>query len=372
MSQVLLKDGLNAFAISHIATSLLKVNPHFPAKPFKQKALKNLNNLELKERVYHIIDALHHTLPDDFKKTAQQLTQLKKHWHTEKTDNNTYEFAAWAITDYVGVHGIEHPKLALPVLRHLTSLFSAEFAIRAFIQQHPKLTWIHLHEWAEDKDEHVRRLASEGCRPRLPWGKQLQELVKDPMPIIAILNKLKDDSSEYVRRSVANNLNDISKDHPDLVIKICKRWQKGLNPKREWIIRHATRTLVKSGHPDVFSLLGYTDKPKVTFDSIKLSTSTITLGQTLCFSAELHNLAKKEQKIVVDYAVHYMKANGKTSAKVYKLKNITLKPNEKLLLEKKQAFKPISTRSFHAGEHRLELLINGVPSAEKVFELLIK
>lgn len=228
-----------------------------------------------------------------------------------------------------------------------------------------------MHAWAEHKDEHVRRLASEGCRPRLPWGKRLQELIDDPMPIIAVLEKLKDDSSEYVRRSVANNLNDIAKDHPELVIKICKRWSKGKTVQREWIIRHATRSLVKAGHPDVFPLLGYTQRPKVALKEIKLSDSTLKLGQTLEFCAQLTSNANKEQSLVIDYAIHYVKANGTTSPKVYKLKNVSLQPNETLLLQKKQPFKSISTRTFYSGEHRLELLINGVAIAEKSFNLNI-
>jgi 3-methyladenine DNA glycosylase AlkC len=370
MSQPLLKDGLNAASVKRIANALLDVAPDFPAKPFRQKALKGLDKLELKDRIYHIIEALHQTLPKDFKVSARLLTKLKKKWQTGNEDDR-YGFAAWAITDYVGVHGIEHPKLALPLLQQLTSLFSAEFAIRPFIQRYPQQTWIHLHEWAEHENEHVRRLASEGCRPRLPWGTQLQELIADPMPIIALLDKLKDDSSEYVRRSVANNLNDISKDHPDLVVKICKRWQKGKSSEREWIIRHATRSLVKKGHPDVFSLLGYTDKPKIKLNSIELSTTQLKLGQTLEFSAVLDSTIKKSQKLVVDYAIHYMKANGKTSPKVYKLKNVALKANEKLLLQKKQPFKVISTRSFHEGEHSLELLVNGKPVGSKTFYLTV-
>lgn len=366
MSQPQLKHGINPSSIAQLAASINDIEADFSATKFKRLALKGLDALELKDRVYHIIAALHQTLPNDFRQSAKLLTELKKNWASNNKEDR-YGFTAWAITDYVGVHGLEYPKQSLRLLQHLTSLFSAEFAIRPFIQQHPKSTWICLHQWAEHKEDSVRRLASEGCRPRLPWGAQLPELIKFPMPIIALLTKLKDDESEYVRRSVANNLNDISKDHPDLVIKVCKRWSKGASEECQWIIRHATRSLVKQGHPDVFALLGYTENPKVSVDDIKLSSAAINLGETLEFSAELNSTTKAEQKLIVDYAIHYVKANGTTSAKVYKLKNIQLKPKEKLLIKKRQAFKPISTRVFYAGEHSLEILVNGKAVANKIF-----
>lgn len=370
MSQPQLKDGINTKSIAFIATAISNIDADFPAKTFKRLAGKNLNTLELKDRVYHIIDALHQTLPADFKKSAKILTAVKKNWdNSNKVDR--YGFSAWALTDYVGVHGLEHPQQSLKLLQHLTSLFSAEFAIRPFIHQHPQAAWICLHRWVEHKDESVRRLASEGCRPRLPWGTQLQELIDFPMPIIALLSKLKDDKSDYVRRSVANNLNDISKDHPELVIKICKQWNKSASKECQWIIRHATRSLVKKGHPDVFALLGYTAKPKVSFSPISLSSNTIKLGQTLEFSTQLNSQLKAEQNLVVDYAIHYVKANGTTSAKVYKLKNIKLKANDSLPIKKRQAFKPISTRNFYPGEHHLEILLNGTAVAKKSFRLIV-
>lgn len=370
MSQPQLKQGINASSIAQLASSISHIEAEFSVAKFKRLALKDLDTLELKDRVYHIIAALHQTLPGDFKQAAKILTALKKNWHSSNKADR-YGFTAWAITDYVGVHGLEYPKQSLRLLQHLTPLFSAEFAIRPFIQQHPKSTWIFLHQWTEHKDDSVRRLASEGCRPRLPWGARLPELIKFPMPIIALLAKLKDDKSEYVRRSVANNLNDISKDHPDLVIKVCKRWSKDASEECQWIIRHATRSLVKQGHPDVFTLLGYTEKPKILLSELQLSSSLIKLGEELTFSTELVSTAKIAQKLVVDYAIHYVKANGSRSAKVYKLKNVSLKANEKLLITKRQAFKPISTRTFYAGEHSVEVLVNGVAVIKKTFELIL-
>ena len=228
-------------------------------------------------------------------------------------------------------------------------------------------------DWCHDSNEHVRRLASEGIRPRLPWGKQLPRYIAEPAPVIALLDNLKDDSTDYVRRSVANNLNDIAKDHPDLVIETCRRWlaepEKGPGSDRNWIVRHATRTLVKAGHPQVFPLLGFTPDPKIDSTRIDLTSNSIKLGDSLQLSTVISSDATEKQSIVIDYAVHFMKANGKTAPKVFKWKNLHLAPGQTVSLEKKHPLKAITTRRYYAGAQSVELLINGIPVAETSFEL---
>ena len=371
MTHAPLKDSLNKNSISHIADNIGRSYKPFKQKKFIDAAIDGLDSLELKQRIHHIIDALHAHLPKDFSKTAKILDKTARQWGGDNSKHSYSVFAAWAVTDYVSIHGIDQPELALPLLKQLTPLFSAEFAIRPFIELHPALTWKFLHEWADDEYDQVRRLASEGCRPRLPWGSQLKELIKDPAPILPLLNKLSSDSSDYVRRSVANNLNDIAKDHSQLVIDICSDWNKGATKETQWIIRHATRTLVKQGHPKIFQLLGYTDKPKLELKKLKLNKNTICLGENLEFSFELISQTTKTQKLVVDYAIHYQKANGKTSKKVYKLKNLQLEGNSRQTITKNQAFKPISTRSFYPGKHRLEILINGISAGAADFKLQV-
>ena len=174
-----------------------------------------------------------------------------------------------------------------------------------------------------------------------------------------MLEELRNDPSEYVRRSVANNLNDISKDHPDQVIALCKRWKKGASPEREWIIRHATRTLVKASHPDVFGLLGYTENPDLDLLSLKVAPAKIQLGESIEFNASLKSTGKTKQQVIVDYVVHHMKANGQTSPKVFKLKALTIAPGETVELTKRHAIKPISTRKYYPGEHAIGFMVNG-------------
>jgi 3-methyladenine DNA glycosylase AlkC len=368
--QRLMKDGLGAAAVERIAESFVRIMPGFSKQKFINDALSELQALELKGRVRHIINVLNTYLPDDFAKTAETLIRLKPNWIPGDPDDNLSGFAAWPIIDYVGEHGLDHPKKALEVLKELTSMFSAEFAIRPFIIEHFELTFQTLDKWCTDPDEHVRRLVSEGSRPRLPWGQQLPQFIEDPAPVFHLLEKLKDDPSEYVRRSVANNLNDISKDHPEAVIACCKRWKMNASPERQWIIRHATRTLVKAGHPEVFGLLGYTENPKLAFKRLNVSPKAIQLGEFIEFSFQLQSTSSKTQTIVIDYAIHHMKANGQTSPKVFKFRTLKIAPGETIELIKRHAIKPITTRKYYSGEHAVEILINGKTFGRVGFTLI--
>ena len=366
-----MKDGLAVDAIARIADVLSKTIDDFPSQAFKKTALSGLDALELKQRVDHLIHVLAQFLPADFHLSAAILLQLKQHWDWGDENDALSSFAAWPLIDYVAHYGRDEPELALQVLKTLTPLFSAEFAIRPFIEQHFDITYQHLLLWCSDDDEHVRRLASEGIRPRLPWGKRLKQFCDDPQVIFPLLEQLKDDTSVYVRKSVANNLNDISKDNPDEVIKLCQRWLKNASAERQFIIRQALRTLIKSGRPDVFPLLGYTAEPKVELIKLSLSKNQIKLGDVVEFSVELKSTSKQEQGMVLDYAVHHVKANGTRTSKVFKWKNITLQPNESIQMTKAHSFKRISTRKYYAGMHRIVLHINGRSLAELDFELIV-
>ena len=223
-------------------------------------------------------------------------------------------------------------------------------------------------QWCDHGQEHVRRLASEGTRPRLPWGVQLKKFIHDPEPVIPILECLRFDESDYVKRSVANNLNDMSKDHPDWVIKLMKKWKKNDNGKSDWIIKHAARSLVKQGHPDSFSLLGYTDNNQIAVKKFKID-KEVTVGKKLNFEFELVNQLNTTSNIVVDYKILFVKANGSLNGKVFKLKNVKLKPGEKVLFAKIHDFKLITTRKYYEGIHHLEVLVNGTTVAKKRFKL---
>ncbi len=369
MGHTLMKDGLGEAAIKRINDAFLQLLPGFPGTRFTTQAENGLADLELKERVAHIIAVLGRFLPPDFPETAAVLREIPAVWDHGDPDDPLRGFAAWPITDYVGVHGGEHVSLSLDVLKELTGLFSAEFSIRPFLIQNTAQCLERLQTWSSDPDHHVRRLVSEGTRPRLPWGSRLPMFVRNPRPILPLLDKLVDDDSLYVRRSVANNLNDISKDHPETAIAQCSSWLLAANERRRWVVRHALRSLIKAGNPEVFPLLGYTRSPQIAVGPIALNTDSIGLDDTLCFSATIKSTGKSEQTVVVDYAIHFMKANGQQRAKVFKLKVLNLSPGQACAIEKRHTFKKIKTRRYYPGGHRVELLINGCSRGRAVFTL---
>ncbi len=357
-SAPLMKDGLSPHAIQRIGKSLAQVIPGFNAQRFHKNASIGIDALELKQRVDHVIQHLHHEFNQPYKKLTGYLQHLPDVWDAGNPDDNKAMFAAWPVIDYVAVHGLAHPKESLLLLEKLTPLFTAEFAIRPFIQQHYQQTYTQLLSWCEHNSEHVRRLASEGSRPRLPWGMRLPTFIQDPKPLKPILQKLNQDESLYVRRSVANNINDITKDNPDWAIDLCAEFLSVQNEKTDWIVKHALRSLIKSGDQRVFPLLGYTDNAQVVLQNFKLNKKTISLGDSLGFSFTLSS-AEPSQQIVVDYVIYFMKASGSLAAKVFKLKNIELKKESEILFEKKHSFKPITTRSYYSGKHQIAIQVNG-------------
>lgn len=364
----LMKDGLGVHAVKRIAKSVALVVPGFNAKAFQRDAERGLNELELKARVHHLIAVLHRHYDLPFKKLSKYLQDLPEVWDRGSAVDNKAGFAAWPLIDYVAIHGLQHPKEALQTLEKLTPMFSAEFAVRPFIQQHTDLTYAKLLEWCEHPSEHVRRLASEGSRPRLPWGMRLPQFIKNPEPLVGILEQLKADGSLYVRRSVANNLNDISKDNPEWMINLCESWLADSNEHTDWIVKHALRSLIKAGDVRVFPLLGYTAKPNVIVSDITLNKKRIAVGDSIGFSCTITG-GKKAQNLVVDYVVYFMKANGKLASKVFKLKNIMLAANESITITKNHSFKPITTRRYYAGVHQLVIQVNGKEVARADFDV---
>jgi len=367
-----MKDGLGEAAVEKIIHNLLQAGADFSPESFRKDTFSSLHRLELKDRVRHLILVMSRHLPQSFPEAAQILHNVRHHWEENDTPDSLTYFAAWPITDYVATYGLNHPDISLPLLRHLTPLYTAEFAIRPFIEAHKKQTYEQLLIWCMDSNEHVRRLASEGVRPRLPWGKQLPSYIEDPTDVISLLENLRDDPSDYVRRSVANNLNDISKDHPEIVLETCERWLADAVPERKWIIKHATRTLVKAGRPEVFPLLGFTAEPKLKISTPIVAPSTVCLGTPLQINIEITSTANKEQYIVLDYAIHFMKANGKAAPKVFKWKNLRLQAQQSVTLEKVHPLKAINTRRYYSGQHRVEIIINGKHLSDTNFELIVQ
>lgn len=261
---------------------------------------------------------------------------------------------------FVQRHGLDDFEVAMRAQYELTKRFSAESSIRPFLVKYPEATYQRLVEWACDPNLHVRRLVSEGTRPRLPWATRLRAFQENPRPVLALLELLKDDPERYVQRSVANNLNDIGKDHPDVVVETCRRWLSGAPTARQWVVRHALRSLIKQGHAGALKVLGVGARPEVCIGAVRAAPGSVRIGEELRFSFLLSSSASTPQDLVVDYAVHFVKANGAVRPKVFKLKRLSLAPHGSAELRGKVSFRPMTTRRHHSGRHRIELRVNGV------------
>jgi len=370
------KDLFNIKIILGMANHFQNQWPGFDRKGFSDAASKNLDSLELKERSNQIMNAMIMYLPSDFMKAGEIILASLSPSREGDIFGVTVDddgIAGWAImpmTHYVGLHGHDHFDLSMTLFKELTKRFSSEFGIRFFLLESPEKTLSILKKWTNDKDRHVRRLVSEGTRPRLPWAMRLPLFIKDPSPVIDLLEALKDDDEEYVRRSVANNLNDIAKDHPDLVAEISEKWMKGASNEREKLIRHACRTLIKNGHKKVLQVFGY-EPPKIRKAVIDVNTPEVVFGNALEFTLSISSDSGQDQPLMIDYIIHHQKANGKTSPKVFKWRNKTLEANKVLASTKKHAIKKITTRVYYPGVHTVEVLVNGVSVGTADFNLLI-
>lgn len=343
-----MKDGLGPVAIERIAKGMQAAWPEFDSNRFIATANAGIDALELKQRVHHLIEALNKYRPEDFVETAAILKRAPDNWDFGDPNDPIRSFAGWPVIDYAAIYGLDHPEISLDLLKHLTHMFSAEFAIRPFILRYPELCFAEFETWVEDSDHQVRRLVSEGSRPRLPWGMRLPPYCDDPAPLIPLLERLNRDPSDYVRRSVANNLNDISKDNADIAVAVCQTWMKEASADTKWIVRHAMRSLIKSGRPDVFPLLGFTAKPKLELDELKLVSNKIKLGESLVFETQIRSKSKSTQRLAIDFVIHHRKANSALSPKVFKWKETDLKPEERLTISKKHAIRKINTRDYYS------------------------
>lgn len=372
-----LKHLINAGTVRDTARHLRRAWPDFDARRFEAQALDGLEALEFKARARHLADALAQTLPAEFARAAAAIeAALAPAADTEDLgairggDRGLAGWAVWPLTEYIARHGLDEPVRALAALRELTQRFTAEFAIRPFIERHPELAYATLAAWARDPNLHVRRLASEGSRPRLPWGLQLKALIADPAPSLPLLAALQDDDSEYVRRSVANHLNDIARDHPAVFAAWLETHLPGASAARRALLKHASRTLIKRGNPRVLKAWGL-GKRFQGEASLALSRKRIALGDSLELAIDLASSASRAQPLVIDYAVHHVKANGSTAAKVFKGWTLTLPARGSVALRKKHAMRPITTRVYYAGRHEVDLRINGAIVARAFFDLRI-
>ncbi len=357
-----LKDELfNPIKVEKISKEIQAIYPDFDAQNFNQEVCKAFPKLELKERIYHIRDMLHKYLPTDYKETVNVfLKALLPELDPSKTDDDFGDFIYAPYSEYVATYGCSEEKLdfSLNALREITKRFSVEFAIRNFINNYPTQTLAMLEECAKSENYHERRLASEGLRPKLPWAKKITIDYHEPLRHLELLYA---DKTRYVTRSVANHLNDISKIDAPLVLETLKRWNASnkQEPKEmAFMVNHALRTLVKQGDKEALAMLGYVQNPPIELKAVMLKTSIVSVGEALQFEFEI--TALDETKLLVDYVMHFRTKRATLSPKVHKLKKLSLKKGESMLLKKKHPFKAnMSTRTLYTGEHLLEIQING-------------
>lgn len=372
-----LKHLISADVVRQIAHHLQRVNPAFARQRFEPQALQGLDGLALKARVMQVARALVDHLPSDVDGACQQLEaslgpagQGDQLGQLRTSEAGLAGWAVWPLTEAVTLLAAEHhPARGLAALQAMTQRLTAEYAIRPFLVHHPVLTQTTLAGWLAHPSAHVRRLVSEGSRPRLPWGLRLQALVADPSPSLPLLRALQDDPSAYVRRSVANHLNDIAKDHPDLIAHWLACHLPGATPERLALLRHACRGLIKQGDGAVLAAwgLGAAWQGRAT---LALSAPQVAVGQAQGLTVQLQSTAARPQKLVIDYAVHHAKANGRQTHKVFKGWALTLLPGAWCHLQRQHSFRIVSTRRYHAGPHAIDLRINGAVVAHAGFELL--
>ena len=370
------KNLINPATVAAMAHHLGRVSAHFDHDAFVARALPDLDGLEFKACAMQLADALEQALPADFSLASQALVAAlgPPGQGDELSELRTGEqglagWALWPMGEFVARRGLAEPERGLQTLHALTQRFSAEFAIRPFILAHPQLSFETLARWVHDPSAHVRRLVSEGSRPRLPWGLQLKPLIADPSPTLPLLEALQDDPSAYVRRSVANHLNDIAKDHPARVAEWLQRHLPDASDARRALLRHASRTLIKQGDAAVLTAwgLGAALHGRA---HLTLAPARIRLGEAVNLQLTLASTAPQSQALVLDYVIHHVKASGATSPKVFKGWKLDLAAGEQRVLAKRHAVRPITTRVYHPGWHRVELQANGQVVAEAGFELI--
>jgi 3-methyladenine DNA glycosylase AlkC len=347
-----LKNVYNRTYIQKLALGLKKSEPKFDAVAFEKAVFAgDWKDLELKGRMRRISITIGKFLPK-YPRALSVLLDVAPFFR---------DYHGMFIPDFVEVYGMlsnhrrKYWDVSIEMLGEYTKYSSSEFAIRAFLLEDLNGVMKQMKLWSKSENEHQRRLSSEGCRPRLPWAAQLPELRKNPKLILPILENLKTDPSIYVRKSVANNLNDISKDHPQWVLDVAHRWY-GENLETDKIVKHGLRTLLKQGNQKAIGLLGYQNAKDIKVKDFVLRTPVVTLGQALDFSFSFE--MQKKGKVRLEYGIYYLRKNGQHNKKVFKISEGDFDTGV-YQYDRKQAFRKISTRRHYAGSHKVSLILNG-------------
>lgn len=362
-----LKNAYNDQFFATFTKSLSAVKKDVDTAKFLEDIYKSgWEEKELKERMRHISLTMEKHLSTNFAENVEIILKVIEQLLANGVKKDGFEYMF--LPDFIEFFGITDYDQSILAFEKITQFVSCEFGVRPFLKKYPDQMYAQMLAWSRHPHPMVRRLSSEGFRPRLPWGMGIPILKKDPTPILPILENLKNDESESVRRSVANNLNDISKDHPDLVIEMMKKWQ-GQTPETDWVVKHACRTLLKQGNLEVMQLFGFGAIDDLEILDLTVLTPKVKIGEALVFSFKLKNKSSKAGKIRLEYGIYYLKANGSLSRKVFKISEKKYAANSVSVIEKRQSFKVITTRKFYTGVHEISVIVNGVEMGKVGFEL---
>lgn len=358
-----LKHFFSPALVRRLAGDIEAVHPPFPSRAFIRDATTGLEDLELLDRGKHIARALARHLPTNYPAALDVLLRSlgPEHATDELVGVGMGPFYYYPHTIFVAEHGLDDFERSMKAQYELTKRFSAEGSIRPFIAKDPERTLATLLVWARDPNPHVRRLVSEGTRLRLPWAMRVPWLDENPDRVLKLLELLKDDRATLVRRSVANNLNDLGKVHPALLVRTCEAWLQNASAERKALVEHALRSAVKRGEPNALRLLGYGKKPAVTVEDVRFAPKRVAIGGRVSMSFVLRSKSRTAQDLLVDIAVHFVKAGGKASKKVFKLKRVSLPARGKIELKTNISLAVHTTRKPNPGKHLVDVLVNGEP-----------
>jgi len=360
-----LKDLYSPAFYEKLSASLLDTVPAFDRTLFLERIFTaDFEQKELKERMAHTTAVLHTFFPADY---PAAVALLKTLIHRLRLDFRQEGLEFIFLPDYIATYGLDNYDASIDALEFVTQFVTCEFGIRPFILRYYEPMLAQMERWSLHESPKVRRLASEGSRPMLPWGMGIPALKKDPLVNLKLLENLKNDPSESVRRSVANHLNDLSKHHPTVVIGLARQWQ-GNSPETDALIRHGLRTLLKQSHPEIMDYYGL-DSHGISFSGFRVHTPAVAIGDSLDFSFEIENQGPA-RTIRLEYVIYYKRQQEQVSRKVFKISERSYAPGETAVIYRRQSFRPITTRRYYAGKQQLAILLNGAEQAAVDFELL--
>jgi 3-methyladenine DNA glycosylase AlkC len=366
-----LKTFFSPSLVRRLAGDITRVHPGFPARAFIAMACAGLDGLELLDRGKHIARALAEHLPPDYPQALDVLLRSlgPEHASDELVGAGMAPFFYLPHTVFVAERGLDHFDLSMRAQCELTKRFSAESSIRPYIARDPERTFTFLARCAGDPHPHVRRLVSEGTRLRLPWASRVRWLDEHPQRVLELLERLKDDPSTMVRRSVANNLNDLGKVRPELLLRTCAAWLEGATPPRRALVEHALRSAIKRGEAGALKLLGYGGKAAVAIEQVRFAPARVRIGERVQLTFVVRSRSRRPQDLLLDLAVHFVKARGRTAAKVFKLKRVVLPAGGQVALQARISLAVHTTRVPRPGRHAVDVLVNGAPTPAGAFQV---